>query len=189
MSFRALLLGACIVFTSGSGLGQYFSPWNSTIGGGVGFPEGTSGNFANRGANIVVGCGPNMNYRFDLDGEFMGHNLLIEKNVIGSNFAFARITDAVRSDESSKKNEEVTVSGCVSRLNSNFILEVSGKNYSYQLQATKEINLDQFLGKEVEVTGSETTPMSTSSPRASMANPLALNVHSIKTVRDRCSAQ
>jgi len=90
--------------------------------------------------------------------------------------------------QGSKKTDLITVTGCVSRLNSNFILEESARSHSYQLQGGEQLKLENYLGKEVEVSGTETTPMTTSSPRASTANPVALDIHSIKLLQPRCPA-
>ena len=49
------LAGACLLLISYPGIGQESSRWNFTMGGGVGFPEGTSAHFVNNGADFVVG--------------------------------------------------------------------------------------------------------------------------------------
>jgi hypothetical protein len=87
---------------------------------------------------------------------------------------------------STKSKAEIAVRGCVSRLNSNFILMLSDQSSSYQLEEGKGVRLDPYLGQEVEVTGTESPAMSTSSPKASTANPLQITVHSIKTIHKRC---
>jgi len=89
---------------------------------------------------------------------------------------------------STKSKAEITVAGCVSRLNSSFILMLSDQSSSYQLEEGKRVRLDPYLGQEVEVTGTESPAMSTSSPKASTANPLQITVHSIKTIHKRCSS-
>jgi len=89
---------------------------------------------------------------------------------------------------STKSKADVTATGCVSRLNSNFILMRSDQSSSYQLEEGKGVRLDPYLGQEVEVTGTESTAMGTSSPKASTANPLQITVHSIKTIHKRCSS-
>lgn len=89
---------------------------------------------------------------------------------------------------SAKSKAEITATGCVSRLNSNFILMLSDQSSSYQLEEGKGVKLDPYLGQEVEVTGTESPAMSTSTPKASTANPLQITVHSIKTVHKRCSS-
>jgi len=84
MQVRALFLAACAIFVSNAVMAQNASRWNAMIGGGVGFPEGTSANFANNGANFVVGGGPNLTSYLGLDAEFMWHDLPIKQNVINA---------------------------------------------------------------------------------------------------------
>lgn len=94
-----------------------------------------------------------------------------------------------REQPSTKSKGEITMTGCVSRLNSNFILMQSDQSSSYQLEESNGVKLAPYLGKEVEVTGVESMAMSTSSPRATTANPLQITVHSIKTIHKRCSSK
>jgi len=105
---------------------------------------------------------------------------------------FAQPTNQLQStaaDQHSKKSKgEITVTGCVSRLNANFILMQSDQSSSYQLEEGKGSKLEPYLGQEVEITGTESPAMSTSSPKASTANPLQITVHSIKTIHKRCSS-
>jgi hypothetical protein len=93
------------------------------------------------------------------------------------------------SGQSSGENKgDVTVTGCVSRLNTSFILMQSEPAQSFKLEGNKKVKLEQYLGKEVEITGEESHSMSSSSPSASTSNPLTLVIHSIKIVQKRCSA-
>jgi len=106
---------------------------------------------------------------------------------------FAQPTNQLQStaaDQHSKKSKgEITVTGCVSRLNASFILMVqSDQSSSYQLEESKGLKLEPYLGQEVEITGTESPAMSTSSPKASTANPLQITVHAIKTIHKRCSS-
>lgn len=84
---------------------------------------------------------------------------------------------------------EITVTGCVSRLNTSFILMQSDPSHSYKLQESKKLKLEQYLGKEVEVTGVESPSLSSSSPSASTANPSTLTIQSIRAIHKRCSAR
>lgn len=61
---------------------DHTGPLNFNIGGGVGFPLGTTSDFAGNGANFVVGAGPNFGRFFGLSGEFMWNNLPIKSNVL-----------------------------------------------------------------------------------------------------------
>jgi len=49
--------------------------YNFTLGGGVGFPQGSTSDFANSGGNFVVGGGVNTGPAIGFDGEFMWHDL------------------------------------------------------------------------------------------------------------------
>jgi len=84
MQIRTLLLVVCAMFLCSAMMGQGFSNWNAMVGGGIGFPQGTSANFANNGANFVVGGGPNIRRYLGLDAEFMWHDLPIKQNVINA---------------------------------------------------------------------------------------------------------
>ncbi len=97
-------------------------------------------------------------------------------------------SSAVNQPSTTKSKAEITATGCVSRLNSNFILMLSDQSSSYQLEEGKGVKLDPYLGQEVEVTGTESPAMSTSTLKASTANPLQITVHSIKTIHKRCSS-
>jgi hypothetical protein len=82
MWIRKLVLGVGLMLVGTSSLGQNFPRWNATVGGGVGFPEGTSANFANNGANFVIGAGPNLRSYLGIDGEFMWQDLPIKRGVV-----------------------------------------------------------------------------------------------------------
>jgi hypothetical protein len=63
---------------------------------------------------------------------------------------------------------------------------------SYQLQATGKIKLRRYLGQRVEVTGSETPTMSTSSDalnRSGSASPVTILITSIRTVSKECTVR
>jgi Outer membrane protein beta-barrel domain len=81
MLFRALV-AVWVVLLSYPGLGQDMHAWNFTVGGGVGFPEGTSANYVNNGANFVVGGGPNLWRWLGVDAEYMWHDLPIKQNIL-----------------------------------------------------------------------------------------------------------
>jgi co-chaperonin GroES (HSP10) len=99
------------------------------------------------------------------------------------------VASGQNSEQTSDENKgEVTVTGCVSRLNTNFILMQSEPAQSFKLEEGKKVKLEQYLGKEVEITGEESHSLSSSSPSATTANPLTLKIHSLKLIHKRCSA-
>ena len=108
-----------------------------------------------------------------------------------SGMTFAQAVQQSSNDmtqQSPKKHKtQVTVTGCVSRLNSGFILMEAREGHSYELHETKGVKLSPYLGQEVEVIGVETIAMPSSAPRASTANPVNIVVHSIKSTHKRCS--
>lgn len=105
--------------------------------------------------------------------------------------SLAQTTDASTAGQhqSKKSKDEVTVTGCVSKLNTDYILMQTEPGNSYELQSRK-IHFRQYLGQEVEVTGTKSATMSTSSDfltRSGPASPVTITVDSIKTIHSRCS--
>jgi hypothetical protein len=89
-----------------------------------------------------------------------------------------------------KTKDQVTVRGCVSKQNTDYILLQPDQGNSYQLQGSRKIRLKTYLGQQVEVTGTESPSMSTSSDylaRTGSASPVTIAVSSIKTIANRCS--
>jgi hypothetical protein len=86
---------------------------------------------------------------------------------------------------------EVTVQGCVSRSSGDYILMRQDPGVTYELQATGKTKLHKYLGQQVEVTGTESPSMSTSSDtsaRAGSPSPVTLTVDSIRTINKECTA-
>jgi len=77
LSFAALIVLNTVSTIHGQ---DYHGKWNFNIGGGVGFPQGELGNFANSGGNFVVGGGLNLNRFLSTNGEFMWHDLPINSS-------------------------------------------------------------------------------------------------------------
>ena len=87
---------------------------------------------------------------------------------------------------------QVTMRGCVSRSNGDYILMKQDPAVSYELQGTHKIRLRHYLGQRVEVTGSESPTMASSSDamnKIGSAAPVTLTVTSIKTLDKSCSAR
>ncbi|MGA7398862.1 MAG: hypothetical protein WCC99_09390 [Candidatus Sulfotelmatobacter sp.] len=91
--------------------------------------------------------------------------------------------------DSKDSKGQVTLQGCVSRASGDFILIKQDPAVTYELHGTHKIKLSHYLGQHVEVTGSESPTMATSSDigRRS-ASPVTLTVTSIKTIDKECSA-
>lgn len=87
---------------------------------------------------------------------------------------------------------QVTMRGCVSRSNGDYILMKQDPAVTYELQGTHKIKLRHYLGQRVEVTGSESPTMASSSDainKIGSAAPVTLTVTSIKTLDKNCSAR
>jgi hypothetical protein len=110
-----------------------------------------------------------------------------------SNFLLARqtVTDTPGQQNSKSLNAATKVEGCVSRSAGDFILIKHDPGMSYQLHATGKIHLSHYLGQQVEVVGTESPSMSTSSSSSGRPGSpsVALTITSIKTIEKRCSAQ
>ena len=92
-------------------------------------------------------------------------------------------------DNSKHANGQITVQGCVSRSTGDYILTKQDPGMTYELQATGKTKLRHYLGQRVEVTGSESPSMSTSSDTsARMGSPasMTLTITSIKTIDKEC---
>ena len=94
------------------------------------------------------------------------------------------------SQQNSKgSKDEVTLQGCVARRTGDYILVKQNPVGTYILQATGKIKLGPYLGQRVEVTGTESPSLSTSSDalsRLGSPSPVTLRVTSIKTVAQQC---
>ncbi len=106
---------------------------------------------------------------------------------------FVLAQDSNMSQPSSKDSKgEVTIRGCVSRSSGDYILMKQDPAVTYELQGSHKIKLRHYLGQRVEVTGSESPSLSTSSDsmaRMGSASPVTLTVTSIKTLDKDCSVR
>jgi len=92
---------------------------------------------------------------------------------------------------SKTSKDEVTVQGCVSRANGDYILMKPNVGVTYELQATGKTRLKNYLGQRVEVTGYESPTLSSSSDainRVGSASPVTLTISAIKTIDRNCTA-
>lgn len=93
-----------------------------------------------------------------------------------------------QSQTPAKNNEgKVSVQGCVIRAAGDFVLMQSDPANSFVLEPTRKIKLEPYLGQQVEVTGTESPTMSTSSNfRRRPGSPVTIVVDSINTISKRC---
>jgi hypothetical protein len=90
-----------------------------------------------------------------------------------------------------KDSKQITVRGCVSKASGDYILEKQNPAMTYELQATGKIKLSQYLGQRVEIIGTTSPSMATSSDaieRGGAPSPVTLTVSSIRTVSKECTA-
>lgn len=93
---------------------------------------------------------------------------------------------------SNNKNQNgmVTVRGCVTMLNGDYVLTKQDPGNTYQLQKSDHMKLRSYLGQRVEITGtkSETVPSSEDAinARAGSASPLTITIKAIKTISKEC---
>jgi len=96
--------------------------------------------------------------------------------------------DSQRAGKDSKG--QITLQGCVGRSSGDYILMKQNPAMTYELQATGKTRLKHYLGQRVEVTGSESPTMSSSSDamnKVGSAAPVTLTITSIKTLDRECS--
>ena len=102
-------------------------------------------------------------------------------------------TPANNSQQKSKASKgEITVQGCVGRSSGDYVLTKQNPAMTYELQGTHKIRLRNYLGQRVEVTGSESPTMSTSSDamnKTGSAAPVTLTVTSIRTIDKECTVR
>jgi hypothetical protein len=88
---------------------------------------------------------------------------------------------------------QVTVQGCVGRATGDYILMKQDPAMTYELQATGKMRLSRYLGQQVEVTGTESPSMSTSSDvlgtRTGSPASVTLTITSIRTIEKECPAR
>lgn len=104
----------------------------------------------------------------------------------------AQTASSSKSDQnhSKKSKGEITARGCLGRAQTDYILTQADKGNAYELEGARNVRLRKYLGKEVEVTGTESPSMSTSSDylaRSGAASSVTIRVREIKVIADRCS--
>jgi hypothetical protein len=119
--------------------------------------------------------------------------MLVLAVLMSASFLLAQTTDSGQSGSlnpnSSDSSGQITVRGCVGRMGGDYILTKQDPGNTYQLQAGKDIKLGPYLGQRVEVTGTQSPTMATSSDetnRGGSASPVTITVSSIKTLSKEC---
>jgi hypothetical protein len=87
---------------------------------------------------------------------------------------------------------QVTVRGCVSRSGGDYTLIKQNPAMTYELQGSHGVKLRDYLGQRVEVTGTESTSLSSSSDamnKTGSAAPTTITVTSIRTIDKDCTVR
>jgi hypothetical protein len=87
--------------------------------------------------------------------------------------------------------EQTVVTGCVSRLNGDFVLVEQDPAMTYELHSTGKIKVGHYLGQQVEVAGKQSPSLTTSSDSLEGRAPssVTLTISSIKTIAKECTEQ
>jgi hypothetical protein len=84
---------------------------------------------------------------------------------------------------------QITVTGCVSRSSGDYTLIKQNPPMTYELQGSHGVKLRNYFGQRVEVTGTESPTMSSSSDamnKTGSAAPTTITVRSIRTIDKDC---
>lgn len=112
--------------------------------------------------------------------------------LVSSSYLLAQDSNYMGQVNSKDSEGPVTVTGCVSRASGDYTLMKQDPAETFELQATNKIKLHNYLGQRVEVTGTKSPSMSTSSDtsaRSGSPSPVTLTITSIKTVAKECTTQ
>jgi hypothetical protein len=114
--------------------------------------------------------------------------------MLSGSFLLAQGAAFGNSEQSNSKDSkgQVTVQGCVGRSSGDYILTKQDPGMTYELQATGKTRLRQYLGQRVEVTGTESPSLSTSSDalnKTGSAASVTLTITSIKTITKECTVR
>jgi hypothetical protein len=114
--------------------------------------------------------------------------------LLSSSFLLAQDNNSAVPGQAEAKDSkgQVTLQGCVSRSNGDYILMKQDPAVTYELQSTGKTKLRHYLGQRVEVSGKESPSMSTSSDamaKMGSAAPVTLTITSIRTLDKDCSVR
>jgi hypothetical protein len=114
--------------------------------------------------------------------------------LLSSSFLLAQDSnpDTASQHKSKSSKEEITLQGCVGRSSGDYVLTKQNPAITYELQATGKTRLRQYLGQRVEVTGTESPSLSTSSDaltKTGSASSVTLTITSIKTIAKQCTVR
>jgi len=118
--------------------------------------------------------------------------ILVCALLLSGSFLLAQYSDPASGSQDSKDTKgEVTVQGCVGKASGDYVLTKQNPAMTYELQGSHKIRLSHYLGQRVEVSGTKTSTMATSSDainKTGSAAPTTINVTSIRTIDKECTA-
>ena len=115
--------------------------------------------------------------------------------LLGASLMWAQSNQNPPTNQPSNNNDNgtVTVRGCITMENGDYVLSKQDPGNSYQLQKAEKVKLRNYLGQRVEITGTKSTTMPTSedqiNARAGSASPVTISVKSIKTISKECRSE
>jgi hypothetical protein len=110
--------------------------------------------------------------------------------LLSASFLVGQDNQAGADKDLKRSKNQITVEGCVSRSNGDYILMKQDPAITYELQGSGKIRLRSYMGQRVEVTGRESPTLASSSDmlnRIGPAAPTTITVRSIKTVSKECT--
>jgi hypothetical protein len=116
--------------------------------------------------------------------------LLFFTLLLSGSLLLAQDAAPVDNQRSNNSSGSITVRGCVSRANGDYVLMKENPPDTYELQAAGKTRLKNYLGQRVEVTGNQAPTLSSSSDamaKQGSAAPITITIKSIKTIDKDCS--
>jgi hypothetical protein len=114
--------------------------------------------------------------------------------LLSGGFIFAQDSYSNNNAQQETKDSkgQITVRGCVSRSGGDYTLIKQNPAMTYELQGTHNVKLRDYLGQRVEVTGNESTTLSSSSDamnKTGSAAPTTITVTAIRTIDKDCTVR
>jgi hypothetical protein len=119
--------------------------------------------------------------------------LLSAALLLSSTLLLAQDSNSTMTRENAKDSKgQVTVQGCVGRSSGDYVLTKQNPGMTYELHATGKIKLRNYLGQRVEVVGTESPSLSTSSDAMNKTGSAAsstISVSAITTIDKDCTVR
>ena len=119
--------------------------------------------------------------------------LLSAALLLSSTLLLAQDSNSTMPRENAKDSKgQITVQGCVGRSSGDYVLTKQNPGVTYELHATGKIKLRNYLGQRVEVVGTESPSLSTSSDALNKTGSAAsstISVSAITTIDKDCTVR